>query len=83
MSLPTIVKIVKNLSNEQIDAVKEIGFGRLLDLNCKHLDHEICDWLVRNFNPTECSLTVYERMMFITAFDVQKIVGIRSEGIVV
>ena len=42
MSLPTIVEIVKNLSYEQIDEVKEIGFSGLLDLNCKHLDREIC-----------------------------------------
>ena len=77
MSLPTIVEIVKNLSKDQIDAVKEIGFGKLLDLNCKHLDHEICGWLVNNFDPTECSLTVHGRTVAITALDVQKNVGIR------
>ena len=80
ISLKAIVDIVNRCNEAQKQAVIDIGFGGLLGLKCTRIDHNMCQWLVQNFDPDTCSLTVHGRHLRLTCEEVHVLLGIRSEG---
>ncbi|VFQ62716.1 unnamed protein product [Cuscuta campestris] len=56
MSPKTIIELLKNLSEEQKEDVREMGFGRLLQLDISHLPLQLGYWLVENFDTRNVSL---------------------------
>lgn len=83
LALNQIVVIVRKFSEEQCTAVKAIGLGGILDLSCTKLNHEICQWLVNNFDPDSQSLTVHGRTFVMTESHVGKCLGISEQGKIV
>ncbi|XP_074302420.1 uncharacterized protein LOC141633978 [Silene latifolia] len=62
---------MKRLSPEQREAVNEIGFGCLLELDITQICGDLGIWLVRNINPYSLTLTLAPNSSFrITEVDV-------------
>ena len=80
ISLPTILETVSKLTPEQLEAIKSIGFGSLTHLRCTRVNHILCEWLVKNFDHAECSLTAHGRKVIVTPLDVEKIIDISAHG---
>ncbi|KAF7127164.1 hypothetical protein RHSIM_Rhsim11G0015600 [Rhododendron simsii] len=80
ISLKSIVGIVQKLSTGQRLAVELIGLGGILELRCTVLNHPLCIWLVKNFDPKTRSLTVHGRTFLLTAIHVHDCLGINAQG---
>ncbi|KAI8560538.1 hypothetical protein RHMOL_Rhmol04G0264700 [Rhododendron molle] len=83
ISLKSIVGIVQKLSKDQRLAVELIGLGGLLHLRCTVLNHPLCNWLVKNFDPKSCSLNVHGRTFLLTVAHVHECLRINAEGKVI
>ncbi|KAI8551622.1 hypothetical protein RHMOL_Rhmol06G0200200 [Rhododendron molle] len=83
ISLKSIVGIVQKLSKDQRLAVELIGLGGLLHLRCTVLNHPLCNWLVKNFDPKSRSLNVHGRTFVLTVGHVHECLGINAEGKVI
>ncbi|KAI8555455.1 hypothetical protein RHMOL_Rhmol05G0174800 [Rhododendron molle] len=83
ISLKSIVGIVQKLSKDQRLAVELIGLGGLLHLRCTVLNHPLCNWLVKNFDPKSRSLNVHGRAFVLTVGHVHECLGINAEGKVI
>ncbi|KAK9178372.1 hypothetical protein WN943_027562 [Citrus x changshan-huyou] len=46
---------VGNLSEDKKNAIRDIGFGSLLEIQCGRLRRQLCRWLVDQFKP-ECNI---------------------------
>ena len=44
------LKLCNRLPVEKLEVVRDLQFGGLLNLNCKEIRHNICLWLIDNFN---------------------------------
>ena len=47
--------LVGNLSEDNKNAIRDIGFGSLLEIQCGRLRRQLCRWLVDQFKP-ECNI---------------------------
>ena len=47
--------LVGNLSEDKKNAIRDIGFGSLLEIQCGRLRRQLCRWLVDQFKP-ECNI---------------------------
>ncbi|KAF7154070.1 hypothetical protein RHSIM_Rhsim01G0153500 [Rhododendron simsii] len=83
ISLRSIVRIVKKLNAEQRNAVHAIGLGGILQLRCKFMNHELCNWLVGKFDPICRSLTVHGRTFVLTEAHVEECLGINAQSTVI
>lgn len=70
ISLKSIVDIIERFTEAQRQAVVDIGFGGLLGIRCTRLNHQLCTWLVENFDPNAVSLTVHGHQLRLTSKDV-------------
>ncbi|KAK6151769.1 hypothetical protein DH2020_014404 [Rehmannia glutinosa] len=61
--------VVKSLIDSQIEDVKNIGFGGLLNLNVHHLPAQMIPWLVQRFNGKSRLLSIDERTRFVITAD--------------
>ncbi|KAF7114858.1 hypothetical protein RHSIM_RhsimUnG0074900 [Rhododendron simsii] len=80
ISLKSIVGIVQKLSIDQRLAVELIGLGGILELRCTVLNHPLCIWLVKNFDPKTRSLTVHGRTFLLTVAHIHDCMGINAQG---
>ena len=80
ISLKAIVDIANRCNEAQKQTVIDIGLGGLLGLKCTRIDHNLCQWVVQNFDPDTCSLTVHGRNLRLTCEEVHVLLGIRAEG---
>uniref|UniRef100_A0A803LLC4 Ubiquitin-like protease family profile domain-containing protein n=1 Tax=Chenopodium quinoa TaxID=63459 RepID=A0A803LLC4_CHEQI len=63
--------MIKTFSDDQIKAVKEIGFGGLLSLKVKRTATDMLSWLVDCFDHGSCMFTIDGKKDFVvTEFDV-------------
>ncbi|KAE9445824.1 hypothetical protein C3L33_22275, partial [Rhododendron williamsianum] len=83
MSLKSIVRIVQKLSTDQRLVVELIGLSGILQLRCTVLNHPLCNWLVKNFDPKTRSLTVHGRTFLLTVAHVHECLGINAQGKVI
>ena len=74
-------KLCNWLPKEKIQAIRDLQFGGLLNLNCTEVRHNICTFLIQHFN------VVFRRIEFssqkhypVTATDVGLIFGLPTEG---
>ncbi|XP_021762581.1 uncharacterized protein LOC110727327 isoform X3 [Chenopodium quinoa] len=66
-----LVEMIKTFSDDQIKAVKEIGFGGLLSLKVKRTATDMLSWLVDCFDHGSCMFTIDGKKDFVvTEFDV-------------
>jgi len=57
MSLSSLFLFINsNPSEEQVRDIKEMGFGGLLQVSTDEIPGRLANWLVRNFDPRQCSL---------------------------
>nr|GLL42191.1 uncharacterized protein LOC109191529 [Ipomoea trifida] len=77
-ALPKILtKAVEQLSPTQRQTVKDIGLGRLLDLQITNLPRQMWQWLVENFDIRSCTLQLQNRQtIHITTDDVAAVLGL-------
>ncbi|KAH7862978.1 hypothetical protein Vadar_011764 [Vaccinium darrowii] len=80
VQLKAIVGIVKNFSDQQCDAVRQIGLGGILQLRLTVLNHHLCDWLVNKFDPDSSSIMFHGRTFLLTESEVHQCLGINAEG---
>ncbi|CAL5337764.1 unnamed protein product [Camellia sinensis] len=80
ISLKSIVELVNRFNEAQKQAVIDIGFAGLLGMKCTRIDHDLCAWLVQNFDPDSSSLNVHGRQLRLTCKAVNVLLGIWCEG---
>ncbi|KAK3211839.1 hypothetical protein Dsin_016545 [Dipteronia sinensis] len=73
-------RIVNKLSEEQKQAIRALGFGNLLALNCGRLRLKICRWLVDNFDTKACSIHIHGRRFVINSSIFARVLGISNQG---
>ncbi|CAL5443863.1 unnamed protein product [Camellia sinensis] len=81
IELTSICKIIRRLDKAQQQAVTDMGFHGILSLRCMHIDHDLCHWLVQNFDPSTHSLNVHGLRMLLTIEDVHELMGLPSNGL--
>ncbi|XP_028069131.1 uncharacterized protein LOC114271712 isoform X2 [Camellia sinensis] len=81
IELTSICKIIRRLDKAQQQAVSDMGFHGILCLRCMHIDHDLCHWLVQNFDPSTHSLNVHGLRMLLTVEDVHELMGLPSNGL--
>ena len=80
IELKAICSIVEGLNELQKQAVIDIGFGGLLKLRCKHIDHEFYGWLLQKFDPTSRSLKIHGGEIILKVEDVHYLLGLQCRG---
>ncbi|KAJ0554627.1 hypothetical protein HanHA89_Chr08g0310171 [Helianthus annuus] len=70
------METVRNFSKEQVDDVKSMGFGSILDMNLNHILTRLGFWLVRNFDEEFNELNVGNHQIKITSDSVHEVFGI-------
>ena len=81
IELKAICSIVERLNDFQKQAVNDIGFGGLLKLRCRHVDHELYGWLLDNFEPTSRSLKIHGTEIVLNVEDVHHLLGLQCNNI--
>lgn len=71
---------MQELDPLQVESVKAMGFGGILQLKCTKLDRSLCEWLVRHFDPVSLCLHVHGKDCIITPLDVNHILGLPCGG---
>ncbi|XP_057794311.1 uncharacterized protein LOC131010675 isoform X2 [Salvia miltiorrhiza] len=67
---------LKKLNDAQKSAVRDIGFGRLLELKVKDIPARLAYWVQNKFNPETCELEIdARRRVAVTQGDVYRIFG--------
>lgn len=79
-SMQALRDVIDTLNDDQLSAVREIGFGSLLNIQSLDLDLEVVSWLVDNFNFEENTLDVHGCSVKVTAEDVEHVIGLASKG---
>ncbi|XP_057775256.1 uncharacterized protein LOC130994235 [Salvia miltiorrhiza] len=65
------------LNTAQKDAVRDIGFGNILELRVKELPGRLAYWALNSFNPTTCELEISTSIRVkVTENDVYRVFGI-------
>ena len=76
-----VIRVIEELEPKQNTAIQEIGFGSLLQLQCRKIDHELCFWLINSFNLNTYMLEVYNTCIKLSSIDVEFIMGLRAKGL--
>ena len=76
-----VIRVIKVLEPKQRAIIEEIGFGSLLQLRCRKIDHGLCLWLINSFNPNTYMLELYNTCIKLSSTDVEFIVGLRARGL--
>ncbi|CAH9069742.1 unnamed protein product, partial [Cuscuta epithymum] len=76
-----LVKAMKAMNEDQKKAVRDIGFGGLLNLEISQLPSRMASWVVENFNPRNCTIRLAEgASMHISEEDVARVFGLPIGG---
>ena len=76
-----VIRVIEELEPKQNTAIQKIGFGSLLQLQCRKIDHELCLWLINSFNPNTYMLELYNTCIKLSSVDVEFIMGLRARGL--
>ena len=76
-----MIRVIEELEPKQKAAIGEIGFGSLLQLRCRKIDHGLCLCLINNFNPNTYMLELYNTCIKLSSIDVEFIMGLRARGL--
>nr|GMC99883.1 uncharacterized protein LOC109191529 [Ipomoea batatas] len=70
-------KAQNKMTTQSKRSVRDMGMGKLLDLNITNLPHTLGLWLVQNFDPRSCTLQLQNgQSVHITATDVAATLGL-------
>ncbi|CAH9094657.1 unnamed protein product [Cuscuta epithymum] len=75
-----LLHVLQQLSPEQRDSVKSMGFGSILGLRCRTLRRSLCLWLLERFNAVRCSLEICGEKVPLTPRDVELVMGLAASG---
>ncbi|KAL6839437.1 hypothetical protein ACP4OV_030707 [Aristida adscensionis] len=76
-SIEILIHVLRNLTEQQITVVQDIGFSSLLGLSCSHIPIELFNWLVKYFDVCTKTLNLPNGFKFtLNASCVHKILGI-------
>lgn len=64
-----------------MEAIKDMGFDRLLEFMCIQIRRKLCQFLVDSFNPTTLAMSINGKIVIIFPMDVKYIFGVQAEGI--
>nr|GMC89498.1 uncharacterized protein LOC109179062 [Ipomoea batatas] len=81
MSPMDLSKLLPKLTDEQKNAVREIGFGSLLEIKLSNLDRMLTTYLVKNFDVYRCVLRLEKEEMLLTEDDVESTLGLPKSDI--
>lgn len=76
MSPAQFQKLIENLTDQQKNAVRDIGFGSLLQLQVTCGDNKLSTYLVQNFDVYRCALKLEDEEMLLTEDDVDSTLGL-------
>lgn len=71
---------VSRLSEDQIAAIKEMGFGTLVQLSCTRVRRDLCRSLINNFDTEACTIKLHGRTMKIDSSEFEQIMGVPEGG---
>ncbi|KAK1572114.1 hypothetical protein Q3G72_027806 [Acer saccharum] len=74
---------MSKLFKEQLDAMRKIGFGILLELCCGRLRRELCKYLIDNFDITNHSLNINDNKIVLNPSMFAKTIGIIDGSLIV
>uniref|UniRef100_A0A803MYM9 Uncharacterized protein n=1 Tax=Chenopodium quinoa TaxID=63459 RepID=A0A803MYM9_CHEQI len=81
MSPSSVVNVLKKLSEDQLIAIRAIGFGSLEFLKVSQLPLQLGFWLVKHFDAQSCSLNIPDSKPFkITEQHVHDVLGLPVGG---
>ncbi|CAA0843104.1 Unknown protein [Striga hermonthica] len=75
-----LLNVLQRLTPDQKDAVKNMGFGSILNLRCRTLRRSLCLWLLDKFNTVRRSLEICGERIPLTPRDVELVMGLASSG---
>ena len=73
-----MIRVIEELEPKQKVVIEEIGFGSLLQLRCRKIDHGLCFWLINSFNPNTYMLELYNTCIQLSSIDVEFIKRLRT-----
>ena len=72
---------ISRLPQEKKDAIAKMGFGGLIHMACVELRHELCQWIISNYDIVYHRINLANgRSYDVTPEDVSVIMGIPSSG---
>ena len=72
-----MIRVIEELEPKQKTTIKEVGFGNLLQIQCRKIDHGLCLWLIDSFNLNTYMLELYNTCIKLSSIDVEFIMGLR------
>lgn len=76
-----LLKLVSKLDDIKKEAIREIGFGGLLEIQCHSMPSCLLTWLIQHFNPSQCHIQLDGgQILQVTARDVEITLGIPGNG---
>lgn len=76
------VETMEKMKDAQVDCIREIGFGALLELKTREAPHHLGYWLAQKFDEVSCELRMANGdAIHITPEDVHRVFGIPLGGI--
>ncbi|XP_071933917.1 uncharacterized protein [Coffea arabica] len=76
-----MVWLASNIDETKKQQIRDMGFGGLLEIQCRSIPNGIGTWLVDNFNPTLSSFQLHgDGVLPLTAKDIGFILGIPNDG---
>ena len=76
-----MLRVIEELQPKQKTTIKEVGFGNLLQIQCRKIDHGLCLWLINSFNQNIHMLELYNTCIKLFSIDVEFIMGLRTRGL--
>ena len=76
-----MIRVIEELEPKQKAVIEEIGFGSLLQLRCRKIDHGLCLWLINSFNLNTYMLELYNTWIKLSSTDVEFVMGLRARGL--
>ena len=73
-----MIRVIEELEPKQKVVIEEIGFGSLLQLRCRKIDHRLYLWLINSFNPNTYMLELYNTCIQLSSIDVEFIIRLRT-----
>ncbi|KAI5657394.1 hypothetical protein M9H77_26187 [Catharanthus roseus] len=75
--ITAIKEIHRSLNDEQVNAVKEFGFGELVKIKPFEISKDIVPWVVNNFDCERWCLNVHGKIVFVDEKGMESMLGIK------
>lgn len=75
-----LLQVIKKLNKDQVQAVKDIGFGSLLEMKINMIPARLGHYVVDNFDDNELTINTENSEIKVTAEMISELLGIPSGG---